>query len=248
MKSRVFATVYLISLLCHTAYAADVTPTPSSPNPSHQERGILEEGGKVAGKAIKIPDVVATVNGHNFTREDLERRMAQSRAMDPGRFDALDLEQRRKAIGRTISNMVVREVVYQEAIKRKIVVTDKEVDLRLEDLKRQFPSEEALNKAFADANISIPAWKSETRKSLMATKLEDLMVDELKISNNEIADYFEKNKKGLTKDDRETLEDHREHIKAILQRIKWQKERSVWLSRLMNNAKVWKWSPEDSRQ
>ena len=154
----------------------------------------------LAEDSLQTPDVVATVNGHNITREELERRMTQSRAMDPGRFDAMDLEQRKKAIARTISDMIVREVIYQEALKRKIVVTDREVDLNLEGMKRQFPSEEVFKKTFADAKITITAWKKETRQNLMAIKLEDMMKDELQITNSEIADYYEKNKTSLNKD------------------------------------------------
>ena len=136
-----------------------------------------------AEKAIQIPDVVAVVNGTNITKQDIERRMAQSRSMNPERFDAMGLEERKKAIIRTTDNMVMREVIYQEAVTRGIVVTDKEVEMGLDDLKRRFPSEEAFQEAFADANITIPAWKEETRKNMMGVKLEELMAAKLKISD-----------------------------------------------------------------
>jgi len=136
-----------------------------------------------AEEAIQIPDVVAVVNGTNITKQDIERRMAQSRSMNPERFDAMGLEERKKAIIRTTGNMVMREVIYQEAVRRGIVVTDKEVEMGLDDLKRRFPSEEAFEKSLADANITIPAWKEETRKSMMEMKLEGLMAAKLKISD-----------------------------------------------------------------
>ena len=211
----------ITGILCNMAYAAD----------------------KIAAEAINVPEVVATVNGFKITGEDLEGRIAQSRAMDPARFDAMDLEKRKKAIIRTVNNMVVREVVYQEAVKRKIVVTDKEVDLRLADLKRKFPSEEVFKKTFADANMSIPSWKRETKKNLMATKLEEMMADGLPIRDSEIAEYYEKNKKDLNKDTKETLEDHREHVRFILKQGKWQQLRVEWLEGLLKSADVWKWTP-----
>lgn len=138
-----------------------------------------------AEEAIQIPDVVAVVNGTNITRQDLERRMAQSRSMNPERFDAMGIEERKKAIIRTIDNMVMREVTYQEAVREGIVVTDEEVEMGLDDLKRRFQSEDAFQKAFADANITIPAWKKETRKNMMGMKLEGLMAAKLKISDSE---------------------------------------------------------------
>ncbi len=290
----------------------------------------------LAEDPIQIPDVVANVNGENITRQQLEGRMAQSRAMDPERFDAMSLEQKKNAIVRTIDNMVVRELINQEAVKRNIVVTDEEINLNLESLKRQFPSEEAFEKTFADARITIPMWKEENRKNLMAMKLEDMMVDELQIPDNEIIDYYDKNKTSLNKDaikishilvetekeakkvikefkkkkdfaalakkysrdtftkdkggdlgwyskgellkeveeatsslspgqisgpvksqygyhiirldgkktaSEQTIEDHREHVRSILQQAKWQQLRPQWLQGLLINATVWKWSP-----
>ena len=164
----------------------DVSPSPS-PDPVHRlqmaqiaqkGQGIwVEEMGAGEKEAIEIPEVVATVNEVKIMRQELERRMGQSRAMDPERFDAMGIEERKRAIMRTIDNMVFREVVYQEAVKRGIVVTEEEIGLNLDNLKKQFPSEEAFEKAFADAKMTIPAWREEQRRNLIALKLEDLMVN-----------------------------------------------------------------------
>lgn len=162
--------------------------------------GILGNMAYAAEDIMKIPDVVATVNGINITRANLEERMSQSRAMNPERFDAMTPEQKKGAVIRTINDMALREVIYQEAARRDIVVTDDEVNMSLDDLKRRFSSEEAFVKAFAEAKMTIPVWKEDTRKNLMAMKLEGLMIEELKVSEGEIQDFYEKNKKDLNRD------------------------------------------------
>lgn len=226
----------ITGILGPMAYAGDVSPSPR-PSP------IKGEEKKAMADVINIPDVVATVNGVNITKQELDRRMRQSRSMDPERFDAMSSEQKKKAMARTIDNMVLREVIYQEAAKRNIVVTEEEINLKIENLKKQFPSEKEFDKTFAEYNITIPAWKAETRSNLMGIKLEDQLVNEIKISDQEIADFYEKNKKDLSKDPNESLEDHREHVRSILQQIKWQQLKSDWQSGLLTMAKVWKWTP-----
>lgn len=311
--------IAMAGVLGSMAYAADDSPPPQP-----------------SAEAIQIPDLVATVNGVNIIRQDLERRISQSRAMDPERFDAMSLEQRKSAIIRTIDQMILREIIYQEAVNRGIVVSDEVVDFKLDELKMQFPSEDVFKQAFADAGITIPAWKDDTRMTLMGMKLEEMVVDEIQISDGEIAEYYEKNKATLDKDavkvshimvktekdakkvvkefkkkkdfaglakkystdaltkdkggelgwyargelledaekaayslspgqiskpvkgdngwhvirldektlaSEQTIEDHREHVRAILRQVKWQQLKSTWVSGLQALATVWRWSP-----
>ena len=188
-------------ILSAMAYAGDVSPSPQpSLDPLQLPSAQRVPQGEGEKEGIQIPDTVATVNGVDIIRQDLERRMVQSRAMNPERFDAISLEERKKAITRTIDNMILREVIYQEAARRDIIVAEKDVDLALDALKRRFPSEDAFQKAFADADITVPVWKVETKKNMMGMKLEELMVNELKISDSEITDYYKKNKGHLNKD------------------------------------------------
>src|SRR3972149_6155792 len=146
------------------------------------------------------PAVVATVNGHSVTREEVKKLMDQSRELDPKGFDAMSLEERKMELTHTIDSLILREIVYEEAVRRKIVVTDKEVDQFIEVMKRQFPLEKEFQKALADARITIPLLKEETRKNLMGVKLEEWAVDNVKIEDNEISAYYEKNKKDLDKE------------------------------------------------
>lgn len=298
--------------------------------------GSVAYAGDESAPAIKIPDVVATISGTVITKQELEGRMAQSRSVNPEGFDAMGLEERKKAIIQTVDSMILREIIYQEAVRKGIVVTDEEVDLNLDSIKRQFPSEDAFGKALADANVTMPAWKEETKKNLTAVKLEEMAVAGLKIDDQEIADNYEKIKEKINKDaikvshiltkteeeaieiskeleekkdfadlakkysqdtftkdkggdlgwygkgellkevedaawslspgqlsapvksqygyhiiqlnekkgaSEQTLEDHREHVRSLLQQAKWRTIRHEWVKALGNKAVIWKWSP-----
>ncbi len=191
----------LLSAVCltgiyggHIAYAADEIP--SHPSDDSKDTPSLTP----PLDAIKPPDVVATINGHSITREEVETLMAQNRRADPTGFDALSLEERKVEMAHTIDSLILQEVVYQEAVRKKIDVTDQEVDQYIETMKRQFTSEEEFEKALAGARVTIPLLKEETRKNLMGVKLEEWAVDNLQIDDKETADYYEKNKADLDKD------------------------------------------------
>lgn len=287
---------------------------------------------------IEIPEMVATVNGVNITGQELKERLAQGRAMDTEGFDVMNLAEKKMEITRVLDGMVLHEVGYQEAIKRKIVVTDEEVDMRAEDVKRRFSSEEEFEEAIASTWGTVHSWKEAIRKNLMVDKLEEMDMNGVEISDKEIEVYYEKNKKGINKDSikvshilvkteeearevvkeiekkedfadlakkysidtytkdkggdlgwysrgellpeaeeaahslspgqisgpvksqfgyhiirldekkpasEQTLEDHREHVRTMLQMEKWKDLRLSWVRLLLNKAKIWKWEPED---
>ncbi len=118
------------------------------------------------------PPVVAVVNGHEITRQDLERRMAQSRSMDPERFDAMSEAAKKKALARVLNACVVQEVEYQEAVGQGIRVPDEEVSEALEKVRRAFPDEKAFRQSLSEAHISVDEWREEMKRSLIISRLE----------------------------------------------------------------------------
>ena len=332
----IMKTIVITVILGSVAYAGDEPPQSLIPPVPPLEKGGILQKGEGVEDAIKIPDVVATINGTVITKQELEGRMAQTRSVNPEGFDAMGLEERKKAIIQTIDSMILREIIYQEAVRKGIVITDEEVDLNLDSIKRQFPSEDAFEKALADANVTMPAWKEETKKNLTAVKLEEMAVAGLKIDDQEIADNYEKVKEKMNKDaikvshiltkteeeaieiikeleekkdfadlakrysqdaftkdkggdlgwygkgellkevedaawslspgqisapvksqygyhiiqmnekkgaSEQTLEDHREHVRSLLQQARWKQMRFEWVRALGNKAVIWKWSP-----
>ncbi len=123
------------------------------------------------------PPVVATVNGHPITRKDLERRIAQSRSMDPERFANMSVSEREKAIARLLRARIVQELEYQEAVRRGIEAPEREVSLALAQARRAYSSDEDFEKSLLAASITVAEWREEMKKSLMIRKLEESVGD-----------------------------------------------------------------------
>ncbi len=126
----------------------------------------------VAPAESDLPPVVAVVNGHKITRQDLERRMAQSRSMDPERFDAMSEAAKKKAMARVLNACVVQEVEYQEALGQGVHVPDEEVSEALEKVRRAFPDEQAFRLSLSAARISLDEWREEMKRTLVISRLE----------------------------------------------------------------------------
>jgi hypothetical protein len=124
------------------------------------------------GDAATPPDedVVATVGNVSIRRADLDRRLAQSRSMDPARFDAMTAEERRCAAAAALAQLVRREVLVQEARRRGLVADEAEVARRFAELSRSAPrgDVDALLGAHA---IDGPQWREETRHNLLIDAL-----------------------------------------------------------------------------
>lgn len=126
----------------------------------------------VAASAEDLPPVVAIVNDHRITRQDLERRMAQSRSMDPERFDAMSAPAKTRALMRVLDACVVQEVEYQEALAQAVQAPHADVSEALEKVRRAFPDEEAFRRSLSAAEISADEWREEMKRSLMISRLE----------------------------------------------------------------------------
>jgi parvulin-like peptidyl-prolyl isomerase len=119
-----------------------------------------------------VPAVVARVNGVAITRAALEARLAQSRSMNPDRFDRMTDAERHDALVRTLDDMIVREVQVHAARQRGLTVADEELTADLEDLAALARTRGGMDRLLAEYGITLEQWKEETRRNLLIRKLE----------------------------------------------------------------------------
>jgi SurA N-terminal domain len=125
-----------------------------------------------AGGAPEPPEVVARVNGVAIARGAFESRLAQSRSMNPERFDRMTGAERRDAMTRTLNAMILREVQAQEARRRGLAVTDEEMTRDLEELAALASGRGGQDRLLSEYGITLAQWKEETRRNLLIRKLE----------------------------------------------------------------------------
>ncbi len=109
-------------------------------------------------------DVMATVGSVQITRFQVERMMA---GLDRVTLSPSELQQE------AIEELIAQELLYQEAQRRAIQVTEAELTGQLELLKREFISRGALEELQQENTLNEPAVREQMRRDLMIARLLD---------------------------------------------------------------------------
>ncbi len=146
-------------------------------------------------------NLVASVNGKGITREayykELQGLYRKMRERIGEKFDeematALNLK------GATLNSLIERELLLQEAKRKKIRVSDEELRKEI----KNYPAFQKEGKFDKEAYFALLDWlgyttqkfEEEVRKDISTTKLRNMVLDEVKISEKEIRDeYLKKN-------------------------------------------------------
>ena len=139
----------------------------------------------------QLPDVLARVNGDAVNRAEFDRALAQLQAQAGGPVPP----DRRDAIYRQLLDQLVAfKLLSQEAQARKIPVAETDVDTKVGEIRKQFPTEEAFTAALAQRQMSPDALKKDIRQQLLAMKLVDTDIKPtVNVGEKEINDFYQKN-------------------------------------------------------
>ncbi len=195
-----------------------------------------------------FPEIVATVNEASIGRAQFEARIAQSRSMNPQLFDAMPPEERSRAIVRVLNAMVLRELQVQEAQRRGLVVEAAEVDRQLRELERAYANKGGVPKALAEFRITLNEWREETRRNVLVRKFEAAEMSRIVVTDEEIRDEFMRNFwHEKTPPSAADINEHRDHMRMVIQERRWAERRKPWLESLVQAAKIWRWTPDGNR-
>ena len=139
----------------------------------------------------QLPDVLARVNGEVVSRAEFERAIRNVEARAGRQVPA---EQRDQVYRGILDQLVTFHVLEQEVKARNVTVTDQEIDARIEQVKKQFPSEEEFKKAMASRGMAIDDLRKETRAELGVSKMVEAAVKPLvKVDESQVKDFYDKN-------------------------------------------------------
>jgi peptidyl-prolyl cis-trans isomerase C len=147
----------------------------------------------VADEQKPEPGKAASVNGVVVTQEDVNRQMfileqhllsTQGTTIRPDMIPALR--------NQILSDLIDKELLYQEAQKQRIVVEEKAVGDRMEALKKSFPSEKVFEDEMAHLNFSEETLRSQIRKDLVVQQLveKDILVH-IKVSEEDTRSFYD---------------------------------------------------------
>jgi peptidyl-prolyl cis-trans isomerase SurA len=152
---------------------------------------ILGSGVILAGVAgchrPPAPDVVATVNGKDILRVDLERYYKASLGDNPQQPSADQADINRLEV---LKQMIQDEILQQRAARLNLAASDEDVNAKLTELKAPFTQEE-FDKQLQQRNMTLDDYKRFIRRTLTETKLLNKEIESrVNITDAEIGSYF----------------------------------------------------------
>jgi peptidyl-prolyl cis-trans isomerase C len=139
----------------------------------------------------KLPDVIARVNGETVTRAEVEDYVhnLEGRAGGP-----VPVEQRDRIYRGIVDQLVGYKLLVQEATSRKVVVADAEVDAKLDEVKKQFPSEDLFMQTLIDRKLTLDRMKADARRDIaIARMIESEIAAKVALKPSQVEDFYNNN-------------------------------------------------------
>jgi peptidyl-prolyl cis-trans isomerase C len=180
----------LIALLVVVVFAACSRDkgTPEAQTPA--AASTTESQAPVKPLPPQLPDVLARVNGETVTRKELEEYVQNLEGRAGGPVPA---DQRDRIYRDVLDQLVGYKLLLQEATARKVVVPETEVDARIDQVKKQFPSEDLFMQTLIDRKMTVEQIKADARKEIAIGRLIDSAIAEKVAVKPEQIEAFYKN-------------------------------------------------------
>ncbi len=167
--------------------------------------GAAFAGGKVAGRPRvkvvraparedKIPEVVAEVNGVKIKKKQFNREMQYAWRQMLSRGVIPKKEQLAAMRKEVVNSLIDSELLYQDALKKGIKITEKQLDGEMAGIKKKFPNDKAFVDALSRAGMTLEDLKNDIRHGLAVKKLvDDYIAKDVKVSDAEVKKFYDDN-------------------------------------------------------
>ena len=139
----------------------------------------------------ELPDVLARVNGETVTKSDFDRAVQAVEARAGGPIPA---DQRDRVLRGVLDQLIGYKVLAQETKARNIAVPDAEIDARINQIRGQFPNEEAFTAMLAQRKLTLEQVKSDARQDMAISKMIDAEIAAtIAVKPEQVTDFYAKN-------------------------------------------------------
>src|SRR5580658_6256288 len=136
-------------------------------------------------------DVVATVNGKELSRSDLDRLYKASLGDAAQKPSAVEEKMQRLQV---LQKMINDEILQQRAAKLNLTATDEDVNAKLTEIKAPYTEEQFTN-LLKQQNLTLDEYKKNLGRQLTTQKLLNKEIESrINITDAEIASYYAVNK------------------------------------------------------
>jgi hypothetical protein len=147
---------------------------------------------------------------------------------------SLDQELEKRGGKQVLENKIVEALILQEAKKQNIKISSEEVNQKVADIENLYKNQnENLDSLLSASGMTRNELENQIRLNLT---IEKILSKDLTVSDQEVSDYFNKNKNYYPKGT--TLADKTEEIKATLTQNKLSDRYQSWINEQKNNSRI----------
>ena len=148
---------------------------------------------------IKLPKVVAQVNGENISGEVISRELKKAAQQYKKRGMPLNADQEKSAAKKLIDDEIGRALLVLKAKESGINITKEMMDKRIKEVKAKFRSDAIFEHKLADMGLTLDQYKAELETDLYMDQIIKKDVEsKIQVPEKEALDYYEKNKNKFT--------------------------------------------------
>ena len=136
----------------------------------------------------EIPAVLARVNGEAIERWEFDNAVKRIEARAGG---PVPPEKRDEVLRGVLDQLVAYHLLAQESRARKIAVADQDVEARLAEIRKSFPSEDAFKQGIAAQGLTPEHLREQARTSLEVAKvIEAEVTPKVTVQDAEVSTFY----------------------------------------------------------
>jgi len=139
-----------------------------------------------------LPDVVATVEGQDIKKEELEQALVAALSRQGIPADQLPANQKAQGYKMLLNDLITEKLVTKRAAS--IEVKDEDINAQLEQLRSRFPNPEAFQEQLTKSGQTVEKIRDDIRSYLRQQNwVQDQVKDAPKASDADAEDFYAKN-------------------------------------------------------
>ena len=142
-------------------------------------------------KPIELPEVVATVNGQNITKQQLQDLFNAALKSSGAKNGDLNSQQQLGGYTQLLQDLIMDKLVAEAASSEK--ASDADVDAELAKIKGQFPDDKAFQEQISQAGMTPDKLKENIRTGLQQSRWMKSQVKTAEITDDQAKTFYESN-------------------------------------------------------
>lgn len=152
------------------------------------------------GGGDKVPaDAVAVVDGEEIAKSDYDALLAQAKKSYTNQkreFPKAGSQEFQTLKNQAVQFLIQREQFEQEAAALDVEITDKQVDARLEQIRKQYfgGDKKKYEEQLAEQGLSDEQVRNDIRSQIVSEKIFTEVTRKVKVTDKQVEDYYNNNK------------------------------------------------------